>query len=102
MSRKKKGVTIVDAAPATRLLFKALRTGELAEIRRVLRKDKVPANVRDPDDLLSPTPLLVAAEMQKYDVVKLLLKARPSPADVNAENTLGVRPIWYAVLITKQ
>ena len=94
--RKKKEVTIADTLPAARLLFKAVHSGDLREINRILRKERLPANVRDPDDPLSRTPLLVAAETQKYDVVTLLLKSKSSPADVNAESARGDRAIWGA------
>ncbi len=65
-----------DLAPLTKSLFLAVRHEDVASARRLIRKDKVPVNVVDPDDPELSTPLLVASELQNMKLVDLLLKLR--------------------------
>ena len=78
----------------TKVFFSALRAGDAAMVRKFLEKRDVNVNMRDMEDPLEPTPLLVACERQHYDVIKALVGARPKPADINLESTKGKRPIW--------
>ena len=60
----------------------------------MLRHKDVDINTRDTDDPLLPTPLLVAAEMDSAEMVKVLMKNKHKKPNVNDENIKGKRAIW--------
>ena len=87
----------MEARLQTRALFSAIYEENEEEVRRLVRKEGVNTNVVDEEDPLLPTALIAAVEKGNLNIVKLLLKSKKHPADVNAENKRGKRPIWYGI-----
>ncbi|XP_061180289.1 putative ankyrin repeat protein RF_0381 isoform X2 [Saccostrea echinata] len=85
-----------DIHPNTRDFFDLMIERQYSKIKKMLKEGKVDVNSRDTDNHLLPTPLLIATELNDVELVKLLLKAKPKPANVNDENIKGRRPIWWA------
>jgi hypothetical protein len=46
------------------------------------------------DDPFYPTPLIVATEQDDTEMVKMLVRCKHGPANVNDENLHGRRPVW--------
>ncbi|XP_067652019.1 serine/threonine-protein phosphatase 6 regulatory ankyrin repeat subunit A-like [Haliotis asinina] len=83
--------------PVVREFFKAVRTRDHKKVRLMLKNKTIQdPDVRDMDDPLRPTALLVASEMDDDETAWLLLKPKNKPADVNAETVRGRRAIWWA------
>ncbi|CAH1780541.1 unnamed protein product [Owenia fusiformis] len=76
--------------------FNAVRSENVKKVKMMIGKREFDVNEKDVADKKSPTPLLIAAEKGNFEIVKLLLKAKPRPADVNAQDKTGKRAIWYA------
>ncbi|XP_062569296.1 putative ankyrin repeat protein RF_0381 [Saccostrea cucullata] len=85
-----------DLHPNTRDFFDLMIERQYTKVKKMLKEGKVDVNSRDTDNHLLPTPLLIATELNDVELVKLLLKAKPKPANVNDENIKGRRPIWWA------
>lgn len=85
-----------DIPPATRDFFDFMVERRYDQVKKMLKERLVDVNSRDTDNRLLPTPLLIATELNDVELVKLLLKAKPKPANVNDENIKGRRPIWWA------
>ncbi|XP_056022784.1 ankyrin-2-like isoform X2 [Ostrea edulis] len=85
-----------DMPPITRDFFDLMVERQYSQIKKMLKEGKVDVNSRDTDNHFLPTPLLIATELNDVELVKLLLKAKPKPANVNDENIKGRRPIWWA------
>lgn len=83
-----------DIPPATRDFFDFMVERRYDQVKKMLKERLVDVNSRDTDNRLLPTPLLIATELNDVELVKLLLKAKPKPANVNDENIKGRRPIW--------
>ena len=90
---KKKDKAVKSGLPITKALFRAVRDADTTAVRMLIRKRKAGVNVLEEDDPEENTPLLLACKEQQLGIVEWLLKAKP-PADVNAENKQGHRPIW--------
>ncbi|KAK6184637.1 hypothetical protein SNE40_007072 [Patella caerulea] len=81
-------------APEVVEFFKAIKSNNTKCVTRMLKKKLVETNVCDPDDPCKSSALLVACLLGYIEIVSILLKDKNKPADVNAENLIGVRPIW--------
>ena len=64
------------------------------QIKTLLKSKEVHIEDVDPTDSSRPTAVIVASELGLVDVVKTLMKAKPRPADINAETRRGRRAIW--------
>lgn len=78
-----------------REFFKVVRTGDHKKVKNLLKEKVVNVNATDPDDSLESTAIIVASELQDVAMVRILMRAKPEPANVNAENKIGKRAIWY-------
>ena len=84
-----------EAPPLTKELYQAIRDDDLDKVKLLLKKEKVNPNVIDPvDNDMKESPLMVACNEQKVEMVRMLVKNKQYPADVNCENKQGKRPIW--------
>ena len=81
--------------PKVKELFQAVRDNDDAQVRHLVKREKVPVNVVDEEDRRKSTPLLLAAMNENLDIVRTLIKAKP-PADVNAEDKYGKKAIYFA------
>ena len=82
--------------PATptdaRTIFDAVKSGDLAKVRALLKSNPDLVNSKDTNDW---TPLLLATIGRNEDVMELLIA---SNADVNATNNFGDTPLVSAVM----
>ncbi|XP_069113742.1 putative ankyrin repeat protein RF_0381 isoform X3 [Argopecten irradians] len=83
-------------APVAKEFVDFIRAGDHKNVKRMIKERVVDVNLRDTEDPVLPTPLLIAAEMNDEEMVRLLMKAKPYPASVNDETTKGKRAIWLA------
>lgn len=80
--------------PQTLDFFTAVYSQNHQHVKEIIKEKRVNISTRDIRQHSEPTALLIACELNDKDLVKLLLQAKPNPADVNAENNNGRRPIW--------
>ncbi|KAL7550470.1 hypothetical protein ACHAWF_014576 [Thalassiosira exigua] len=80
------------SSPGARLIG-AASDGDKKLVQKLLKEEKIDANVRDWDEL---TPLIPAASAGHLDVVKLLLK---EGADVNAKDKDGIAALMEASIM---
>lgn len=64
------------------------------EVKRMVRKEGYNTNFTDEEDPKLSTPLIIATEKANLNIVRYLLRAKPYPAKVNAENKDKQRAIW--------
>lgn len=74
-------------------LHNAVRGAQIEAVRALIEK-KVDVNQREDDGILEATPLLIAAQSGKIEILKLLLKAG---ADFNMKDAYGDTPIHLAI-----
>jgi hypothetical protein len=75
-------------------LFECIRLGEHQNVKKFVKNKDCNKNERDMDDPLYPTPLIVATEQDDTEMVKMLVRCKHRPANVNDENLHGRRPVW--------
>ncbi|XP_035829420.1 putative ankyrin repeat protein RF_0381 [Aplysia californica] len=82
--------------PALGEFFTAVRFSNCKKIKKMLKDRVVDVEDVDLSDSCRPTAIIVASELGLLEVVKTLMRAKPKPADVNAETRKGRRAIWWA------
>ena len=65
------------------------------KVKQLIKDQLVDVNAKDPDDARGATAILTATENEDVEMVKILMKAKPTPVNVNVETVTGRRPIWY-------
>jgi len=81
--------------PAVGDFFNAVRASDCKKIKKMLKHKVVHIEDVDPSDSKQPTAIIVASELGLVEVVKMLMTAKPHPADLNAETRKGRRAIWW-------
>ncbi|KAK7505757.1 hypothetical protein BaRGS_00003028 [Batillaria attramentaria] len=93
----KRSQTPVSNSPNNlRAFFVSVRSGDHNKVKHLLKERLVNVNSQDPDDPLGSTAIIKASELDDVEMVRILMKAKPKPADVNAETVRGRRAIWWA------
>ncbi|XP_076448878.1 uncharacterized protein LOC143285460 [Babylonia areolata] len=92
--RRDKPVIVDDARQ--REFFLSVKAGNHEKVQKLLKERVVDVNAMDPDDLKGATAIIIASELGDTQMVQVLMKAKPKPADVNAETVTGRRAIWWA------
>lgn len=96
---KPQPVAMTPIDPKTVLFFDAIREGSAQKVKSILRGKNMNLNTRDLNDLNAPTALIVACEVNNTDIVRLLLTMKKARfIDVNQEDKVGRRPIWFVYL----
>ncbi|CAL1528964.1 unnamed protein product [Lymnaea stagnalis] len=91
MAAKTKEITNVQLSD----FFSAVRSGNCSKVKSLLKKKEVKINATDPTDPSCPTALIIASQLELIEMVKVLMRAKPTSADVNAETKSGRRAIWW-------
>ncbi|KAK7114601.1 putative ankyrin repeat protein RF_0381 [Littorina saxatilis] len=97
-TKKKRNEKPVDTSQQ-RGLFINVRAGDHNKVKRFVKDRVVDVNEADHDDPRGVTAIILASELGDVEMVKLLMKAQPKAADVNAETVTGRRAIWWAAKI---
>lgn len=79
-----------------RAFFVSVRAGDHKKVKHLLKERLVNVNTQDSEDPHGTTAIIIASELQDVEMVQVLMKAKPTPADVNAETVTGRRAIWWA------
>ncbi|KAI8795849.1 ankyrin repeat protein [Biomphalaria glabrata] len=77
--------------------FTAVQAGNCRKVRKMLKLKDVDINDTNPSECTNTTALIIACQLELFDMVDLLLKTKPKPPNVNSETTTGCRAIWWAV-----
>jgi ankyrin repeat protein len=64
------------------------------QVKQMIKEGNVNVNARDPENPHGATALIIASLAGNVEMVRTLMKAKPKPADVNAETITGKRAIW--------
>lgn len=79
-----------------REFFACVRAGDHRKVKQCLKDKFVDVDSVDPDDPLGPTAIIIASELGDVKMVQMFMRAKPKPANVNAETVNGRRAIWWA------
>ena len=74
--------------------FISVRAGDHKKVKQMVKEKQVDVNAADPEDPRGATAIIIASELGDVEMVRILMKAKPKPADVNAETVTGRRAIW--------
>ena len=92
-------VTMTPVDPKTILFFDAIREGSVQKVKTIFRQKNLNLNTRNLNDPNNPTALIAACECDNAEIVKLLMTMKKQRSiDVNQEDRLGRRPIWWGPL----
>ena len=79
--------------------FISVRAGDHRKVKLMLKERQVDVNAADPEDPRGATAIIIASELGDVEMVQILMKAKPKPADVNAETVTGRRAIWCVCVL---
>ena len=87
----------VEAIRHTKELTRLVRNDEVDKMERFVRMHRPQLDVRDLGDPLQSPLLLIACQRTNLKMAHLLLSNASHPADVNAADVEGLRPLWYVI-----
>ena len=86
-----------EAIRHTKEMTRLVRNDALDTMERFVRMHRPQLDVRDLGDPLQSPLLLIACQRNNLKMAQLLLSNASHPADVNAPNVEGLRPLWYDI-----